>query len=211
MTTQAEDIQQLFQSKRKKLIFFSFLVLFYELGDVYFVSGPAPFGMLLGNSSIINIFLHLGLLYAFWRFITAFSRLGRSQQREDAIRNSILHSMEKFAQFKVHAAASSAPHEPSGRFILESATSLDRRREDLTASGASYNFVYPTQAMGHQSLGVKIGGAQLWMIKLVQHFIHFFKGGHFLDYYFPLLVFSLALLETIRDDATRSLFNLLNW
>lgn len=211
MAEEAEEIQKFFQAKRKKLIFFSFLVLFYELGDVYVAQGPAPFGLLIGNSSIINIFLHLGLLYAFWRFIMAFSRIGSSKLREEMIKNSILHSMEKLAQFKLHTTSSLKTHEPAGRFILEGATSLDKKREDLTASGAAYHFVYATQGHGHQSVEVKIEGAQLWLIKLMQHLIHFFKGGHFLDYYFPLLMFSLALVETIRDDATRSLFNLFNW
>ncbi len=206
-----ETAHKIFFTKRRNLILFSLLILFYELGQVSFGYGPAPLGMVLRNPSAVNIFLHIALLYSFWRFMTAFSRLDTSKAAEEAVKKSIVLSMEKLAHSKVQHAATKTGREATSRFIMESATSLDQKKDDLTLSGASYNFVYTAQGGGQQNVVVTVNGASFWLIKLMHNFLHFFKGGFFVEYYFPLLLFSLALLESIQPGTTRPFFDLFNW
>lgn len=219
------DDQDKFNVQRRNLTLISSIVLFYEIGDVQLGNtAKLPFiDVTVQNTNAIEIFLHAILIYFFWRYITSFNdyvgAVGAFERYKKSLIKSIPIAAKKLAAKELSKNKIVFEDLGYGSTYQDGKAwhPLDQRSGDITKKGAKYRFSYMkiegTKRIlgGDNSIEIKLEGFDLLALKLKTFIKHIIFSNLFLEFYFPFLIATLALAETLQINIATKTAHFFLW
>lgn len=209
------DDEPTFPKQRRNLVLISSLVLFYELGSIS-SNGAVHLPMIdatINETTVINAFLHAILIYFLWRYFTVFKTPHANRMIWSGSDSKIINCMYRHAQKNVLKKLRGKSRDDRTIGTKHNPIAIDKKTQNILVKGAEYIFTYDDVQSGRREDAppVLICGIHLLIIKFVIYLDDFLFANIFLEYYFPFVIFLVALLESFDIGFGRHIVNLLNW